>query len=106
MAWGMTLRGKKDYLKQEMASDGYIDQWLEMGDVPATTGLEDRMDKAADPAFAKMVYDMVDQAPTFQLSWDQAIEREKAQPMLEALSKVFLGQLDAAGFVKANEDAA
>jgi xylobiose transport system substrate-binding protein len=95
-----------EYLKQEMASDGYIDKWLEMGDVPAVTGLDKRMSKAADPAFAKMVYDMVDQAPTFQLSWDQAIEREKAQPMLEALSKVFLGQLDAAGFVKANEDAA
>lgn len=95
-----------EFLKKEMASNAYVDQWLEMGDVPAVTGLEDRMDKAADPAFAKMVYDMVDQAPTFQLSWDQAIEREKAQPMLEALSKVFLGELDAAGFVKANEDAA
>lgn len=95
-----------DYLKKEMASTGYIDQWLEMGDVPAVTGLESQMDKAADPAFAKLVYDMVDQAPTFQLSWDQAIERAQAQPMLEALSKVFLGQLDAAGFIKANEDAA
>ena len=95
-----------EFLKKEMASDAYIDQWLEMGDVPAVTGLEDKMDKAADPAFAKVVYDMVTQAPTFQLSWDQAIERAQAQPMLDALSKVFLGQLDAAGFVKANEDAA
>ena len=77
-----------------------------MGDVPAVTGLESRMAKAADPAFAKMVYDMVNQAPTFQLSWDQAVEKAQAQPMLDALQKVFLGQLDAAGFVKANEDAA
>ncbi|MFC4854588.1 ABC transporter substrate-binding protein [Actinophytocola glycyrrhizae] len=95
-----------EFLKQEMASDAYVEKWLEAGDVPAVTGLEDKMDKAADPAFARMVYDMVIEAPTFQLSWDQAIERAQAQPMLDALSKVFLGQLDAAGFVKANEDAA
>jgi xylobiose transport system substrate-binding protein len=94
------------YLKQEMASNAYVDKWLEMGDVPAVTGLESRMDKATNPAFVKMVYDMVDQAPTFQLSWDQAVERAQAQPMLDALAKVFLGDLDAAGFVKANEDAA
>jgi xylobiose transport system substrate-binding protein len=100
------LEAAIDFLKQEMASDAYIDQWLGMGDVPAVTGLEARMDKATDPAFARTVYEMVEQAPTFQLSWDQAIEREKAQPMLDALSQVFLGQLDAAGFVKANEDAA
>lgn len=95
-----------EYLKQEMSSDAYVDKWLEMGDVPAVSGLESRMDKAADPAFAKMVYDMVNQAPTFQLSWDQAVERAQAQPMLDALQKVFLGELDAAGFVKANEEAA
>lgn len=95
-----------EYLKQEMSSDAYVDKWLEMGDVPAVSGLESRMDKAADPAFAKMVYDMVNQAPTFQLSWDQAVERAQAQPMLDALQKVFLGEMDAAGFVKANEEAA
>lgn len=94
------------YLKQEMSSSAYVDKWLEMGDVPAVTGLESRMSRAADPAFAKMVYDMVNQAPTFQLSWDQAVERAQAQPLLDALQKVFLGELDAAGFVKANEDAA
>jgi xylobiose transport system substrate-binding protein len=95
-----------EFLKQEMASDAYVEQWLAAGDVPATAGLEEKMDKAADPEFARVVFDMVEQAPSFQLSWDQAIEREKAQPMLDALAKVFLGELDAAGFVKANEDAA
>jgi xylobiose transport system substrate-binding protein len=95
-----------DFLKKEMASTQYVDQWLEAGDVPAVTGLESQMDKAADPAFAEMVYNMVAEAPTFQLSWDQAVAREQAEPMLQALSKVFLGELDAAGFIKANEDAA
>lgn len=94
-----------EFLRTEMSSDAYIDDWLKAGDVPAVTNLESRMDKATDPAFAKLVYNMVIDAPTFQLSWDQAIERNLAQPMLDALAKVFLGELDAEGFVKANEDA-
>jgi xylobiose transport system substrate-binding protein len=94
------------FLRTEMSSDAYIDDWLEAGDVPAVTGLEERMDKAADRRFAELVYGMVTDAPSFQLSWDQAIERNLAQPMLDALAKVFLGELDADGFVKANEDAA
>ena len=93
------------FLQQEMSSKAYVDAWLKAGDVPATSGLESQMDKAVDPKFAKVVYDMVTEAPTFQLSWDQAVEKAQAQPMLDALAKVFLGQLDAAGFVKANEDA-
>lgn len=95
-----------EFLRTEMSSDAYVDAWLKAGDVPAVTDLESRMDKATDPDFAKVVYDMVADAPSFQLSWDQAIERDQAQPMLDALAQVFLGQLDAAGFVKANEDAA
>lgn len=94
------------FLRDEMASDAYIDAWLKAGDVPAVTNLEEHMDKANDRAFVELVYNMVADAPTFQLSWDQAVERDKAQPMLDALAKVFLGELDAAGFVKANEDAA
>jgi xylobiose transport system substrate-binding protein len=95
-----------EFLKTQMASRQYIDDWLKAGDVPAVTDLEKHMDKATDPKFAKVVYDMVNDAPSFQLSWDQAIERNLAQPMLDALAKVFLGELDAAGFVEANEDAA
>lgn len=95
-----------EFLKSEMASRAYIDAWLAAGDVPAVTNLEEHMDKATDPKFAELVYGMVNDAPSFQLSWDQAIERNLAQPMLDALAQVFLGELDAEGFIAANEDAA
>lgn len=94
------------FLKQEMASPAYVTDWLKAGDVPAVSTVEQRLPEAADPVFAKLVFDMVKNAPSFQLSWDQAIERRQAQPMLDALAKVFLGQIDAAGFVAANEAAA
>ncbi|MEV0643896.1 extracellular solute-binding protein [Phytomonospora sp. NPDC050363] len=94
------------YLKAEMASEAYVDGLISIGDVPAVTDITDRLASAENPDFATFVYDLVAKAPSFQLSWDQAVERELAGPMLDALSQVFLGELDAAGFVKANEDAA
>jgi xylobiose transport system substrate-binding protein len=94
------------FLKQEVASDATTEHWLEVGDTPAVAGLESKLDKAADPTFARFAYDLVSDAPTFQLSWDQAIERKLAAPMLDALTQVFLGKMDAEGFVKANEAAA
>jgi xylobiose transport system substrate-binding protein len=95
-----------EFLKQEVASDATTEHWLEVGDTPAVAGIESKLDKSADPEFAKFSYGLVREAPTFQLSWDQAIERRFAAPMLDALTQVFLGQLDAEGFVKANEAAA
>lgn len=94
------------FLKQEVASDATTEHWLEVGDTPAVAGIESKLDKSADPEFAKFSYGLVSDAPTFQLSWDQAIERRLAAPMLDALTQVFLGQLDAEGFVRANEAAA
>jgi len=100
--------GAKDaalkFLKQEMASEAYVTDWLKAGDVPAVSNLDRAIPAAAsNKEFATLVYTMVKDAPSFQLSWDQAIERAQAQPMLDALAKVFLGQLDAKGFVDANE---
>jgi len=94
------------YLKQEMASEAYVDGLIAIGDVPAVADITGRLAAAENPDFAAFVYDLVAKAPSFQLSWDQAVERELASPMLDSIAQVFLGELDAAGFVKANEDAA
>ncbi|WP_237090088.1 hypothetical protein [Nesterenkonia sp. PF2B19] len=36
---------------------------------------------------------MVRDAPSFQLSWDQAVDPSQEQPLLENLESVFLGQI-------------
>ncbi|MGI5215245.1 ABC transporter substrate-binding protein [Plantactinospora sp. CA-290183] len=86
---------------KEMATDAYVDQYIARGDVPAVADIESRFDKSPSPEFARFVYGMVTQASSFQLSWDQAIANNIAQPMLTNLQKVFLRQLDATGFVNA-----
>lgn len=86
---------------KEMASDAYVDHYIEKGDVPAVADIESRFDKSPSPEFARFVYKMVTEAPSFQLSWDQAVDNRIAGPMLANLKKVFLKQLDATGFVNA-----
>jgi ABC-type glycerol-3-phosphate transport system substrate-binding protein len=95
-----------DYLRQEMASDAYVRGLIGIGDTPAVADIEPLLADTDHADYLSFVYQMVVQAPSFQLSWDQAIERAQASTMLEALAEVFLGNLDAAGFVQANEDAA
>jgi len=50
------------------------------------------------------VYEMVDSAPHFQLSWDQAVPSDQAGALLEHLHQVFTGELDPEGFVDAMND--
>ncbi|MGC9665595.1 extracellular solute-binding protein [Planosporangium sp. 12N6] len=92
--------GAKEFLKL-MASDEYVDTWIANGDVPAIAGIESKLAQSKNGEFGTFAYTMVQEAPSFQLSWDQAIENKYAQPMLTNLQKVFLGQLDAKGFVDA-----
>jgi len=84
-----------------MASDAYVEDCIRRGDVPAVANLESLLSLSPSPDFARFVYGMVRDAPTFQLSWDQAVDSRVAQPMLANLKKVFLKQLDATGFINA-----
>jgi xylobiose transport system substrate-binding protein len=95
------VQAATDFLKQEMASQQYVDDFIKAGDVPPVTGVETKLALSPSPDFSKVVYDMVKDAPAFTLSWDQAIDNKFAQPMLDNLQKVFLGKLDAKGFVDA-----
>lgn len=95
------VEGATAFLKQEMASDAYVDDWIKAGDVPPITGIESRLAASPSPEFSSFVYGMVRDASSFQLSWDQAIDNKYAEPMLANLQKLFLGELDSNGFASA-----
>lgn len=92
--------GAKAFLKQ-MADDAYVTDWVTNGDVPAIAGIEAALGKSKNAAFGTFAYNMVREAPTFQLSWDQAIDSRYSEPMLTNLQKVFLGRLDPKGYADA-----
>lgn len=92
-----------EFLKKEMAGPAYVDALIKTGDVPAVAGLESRLSASPQPEFAKYVYQMVQKAPSFTLSWDQALAPQFKTPLLSNLQKVFSGKSTPDQFVSALE---
>lgn len=90
----------RDFLKL-MYSDQFVQEQVAIGNLPTTTNTEKFLDKAADPEYAKYQFSLVKEAPSFQLSWDQAYPPEATVTILTAVSQFFSGQIDEDGFIKA-----
>jgi xylobiose transport system substrate-binding protein len=84
-----------------MYSDDFVKAQLDIGNLPTTTNTKDFLDKAADPKYSRFQYDLVADAPSFQLSWDQAYPQKASSDMHKAIQQFFNGQLDTDGFIKA-----
>lgn len=86
-------------------SPEFIQSELALGNLPTTTDVGDYIPDApgteSAKAFLEFTNDEVQAAPSFQLSWDQAIPTASKQGMLDAISGFFNGSLDEDGFVSA-----
>ncbi|MEB0000995.1 MULTISPECIES: ABC transporter substrate-binding protein [unclassified Cryobacterium] len=90
----------RDFLKL-MYSDEFVQAQLAIGNLPTTTTTEKFLDQAADPAYATFQFNLVKDAPAFQLSWDQAYPQSASADLKTAVSQFFTGKLDVAGFISA-----
>ena len=90
------------YLNEFMFNETYVDALIKAGSVPVTNDAEAKI-KASDQAeFLGFAYGMVKDAPSFQLSWDQALPATQAQALLTNLSQVFLKKQTPQQFVDSN----
>lgn len=89
------------YLTGGNMNDAFIDGLIAGGGVPPVTGLEAKIKASADPEFLSFVYDMSRDAPSFQLSWDQALDPGQADALLTNLDQIFLGQITPQEFSEA-----
>ncbi|WP_199043232.1 ABC transporter substrate-binding protein [Glycomyces salinus] len=106
--WSVSADGSEEareaataYLSEAVYDDEHIDSLLSIGAVPPVIGLEDRIAEAENADFLSLNYEMVRDAANFQLSWDQAIPSDQAQELLNNLSQLFLGDIDADQFCSA-----
>ncbi|GIG27000.1 ABC transporter substrate-binding protein [Cellulomonas denverensis] len=83
-----------DFLANRTLDDAAVDELLALNLVPPVLGIEDTIAEQDDAEYLSFVYEMVSDAPNFQLSWDQALPAAQAQALLENLSQLFLGQID------------
>ncbi|MFD4032931.1 extracellular solute-binding protein [Streptomyces sp. NPDC058637] len=103
--WSVNARTKhKDtaiaFLKT-MASETYAQALVDNGDIPTTSNAASMLSSSPNPEFAEDQYQMVQKAPSFTLSWDQALEARYATPMLTEISKLFAGTTTPEKFVEA-----
>ncbi|THA30254.1 extracellular solute-binding protein [Streptomyces sp. A1277] len=103
--WSINSRTKhKDaaiaFLKT-MASKSYAQALVDNGDVPTTSNAASMLSGSPNPQFATDQYEMVQKAPSFTLSWDQALESQYATPLLTEISKLFAGKSTPEQFVAA-----
>ncbi|MFD5780754.1 ABC transporter substrate-binding protein [Streptomyces sp. NPDC126933] len=82
-----------------MYSDEFVKAQLAIGNLPTTTNTDTFLDSADNPEYLKYQFGLVDKAPAFQLSWDQAYPPANMTPIYVAVQQFFNGQLDAAGFI-------
>ncbi|GAB2973535.1 extracellular solute-binding protein [Streptomyces pseudoechinosporeus] len=103
--WSINTRTKNQdaavaFLK-DAASQAYAKDLIANGDVPTTSNAAKLLASSPNPEYAKFQYDMVEQAPAFTLSWDQALGDELATPMHTEISKLFSGKSSPSEFVAA-----
>ncbi|MFJ5534791.1 ABC transporter substrate-binding protein [Streptomyces sp. NPDC093261] len=86
---------------RDCASEAYAKDLVANGDIPTTSNAEKLLGSSPNPRFATFQYRMVQQAPAFTLSWDQAVDPDISTPMLTEVNKLFVGKSTPAQFVSA-----
>ncbi len=81
------------YLKSSVLSDQEVKNFIGVGDVPPVQGIESQLANAQNGEWLQYNYKMVQNAPHFQLSWDQALLPQPAQTLLTNLDQLFLKQI-------------
>lgn len=81
------------FLKSANLSDAEIKQFIAVGDVPPVQGIESQLAGAPNGEWLQYNYQLVQNAPHYQLSWDQALLPQPAQALLTNLDQLFLKQI-------------
>jgi xylobiose transport system substrate-binding protein len=95
------LENAKKFVSTTLHQDSYVDALIAAGDVPAVVGVEDKLAKAPNGDYSTWIYNLVKDAKSFQLSWDQDLPADKASFMLTQLQELFLGKVSPQQFVDA-----
>lgn len=87
------------YLKDGLLTPADVDTQIASGAIPVVKGIEGKLAGSADKDFLTLVYGMATGAPSFQLSWDQALSPVQADALLANLDQIFLKSITPQQFV-------
>ncbi|MCS3843639.1 extracellular solute-binding protein [Microbacterium sp. AK031] len=87
------------YLNEYVFNEQYTETLLDGGGVPPVIGIEDRLADTDHGDFLTFAYNLVQDAPSFTLSWDQALPAAQAQELLTNIDRIFLLEITPDEFV-------
>lgn len=88
------------FLRELSFSDEYVRFLLRNGAIPPTRNIGNLIrQEGAYPDWQGFVYGLLEKAPYYVLSWDQAMPPQLAQPYLDNLQLLFLRRISAQEFV-------
>lgn len=88
-----------EYLNNYTLNEESVKSFINLGLVPSVDGAEKEIEASEDADFLGYAYGSVQNAPNFQLSWDQALAPAQAQTLLTNLSQIFQGSIKPEQFV-------
>ena len=98
-------KAAQDYLSNEVTSAGYVKNLLQNGNVPPVKGLTAQLSSQPHPDWLLFQYNLVKNAPSYQLSWDQALSDSAASALLTNLGQLFTDQITPQQFAAAMNQA-
>lgn len=90
-----------DYISENLYNEETVDAMLEAGSLPPLNDIEEQIAETEDADFLEFSSQLVGDANNFQLSWDQAVAPEVAQPLTDNLSGILRGEMTPQEFVDA-----
>ena len=90
-----------DYISENLYNEETVDAMLEAGSLPPLNDIEDEIAETEDADFLEFSSQLVGDANNFQLSWDQAVPSDVAQPLTDNLSQILRGEMTPEQFVEA-----
>lgn len=88
----------------ELYSDDFLKDQIKLGNLPPTTNADELIQAdssidARNKEYLGFVFDLVKNAPTFQLSWDQTVPTASKTRLQTAVEDYFNGTTDADGWI-------
>jgi raffinose/stachyose/melibiose transport system substrate-binding protein len=80
----------KAYFTDGLFTDAEVDAYVKSGQVPVVKAAESKLASSPDAAFLQFVFNLTNQAPNFQQSWDQALSPAQAEALLNNIDQLFL----------------
>ncbi|APX01831.1 extracellular solute-binding protein [Arthrobacter sp. QXT-31] len=88
-----------NYIKDGMFTEKNTQDLIDSGAVPVIKGIESKLEASPDKDFLTFAYGLAKDAPTFTMSWDQALSPDQGDAMLSNLDQIFLKKITPQQFV-------